>query len=182
MIQRLGHAPERKPRLLVSFWYNQAAKAEAFAESLGGTWPFLVSHNIVLFDEVERRKRIAVLAYRRGAQVSMLEGLNVVCKGQYWFDKPPRQRGAPKGEQREVDTHRLRLALGTQASIEAHPSSRSVTTTSITTDDPRAALHAMRRAAEAQGIGCMFSNWVEEEEPLRWAIERLIAEGRALRG
>ena len=128
----------------------------------------------MLFDSVERRKRIAVLALRRGGSVTATDGLHVEVKGHFWFEKPQKQKGSPAAEQRLVSAAALQTALG-QASVETRETSwfRSVTAT-IVTDNPRQALLAMH--TEATALGCHLAIWVDDLEPLRWALGRLMAE------
>lgn len=92
--QRLGEALPTAPRLIISFWgVSKSEDARAFAALVHGEQACVVA-NTVLVDPAERPKRLAVLAYRRGAYVAALSGARVRVHGTLWFDAPPRTKSA----------------------------------------------------------------------------------------
>ncbi len=177
--QRLGVELARRPRLCANFWGGDSTDAvNALAKALATTRS-IVSGSTLLFDGVERRKRLAVLALRRGAHVTPLEGLEVDLTARLWFDTPPRQKGQPRKQTPPVvDPARLRAALGPPDQVEVegpNPGAWSASTVArVRTRDPGRVMTSL--STQATALGCHLHVGIEDIDPLAWLLRRLIAD------
>jgi hypothetical protein len=177
--QHLHERPPQRPRLWVSFWGTDSAEhALAMLELCGHDRGTRVG-SAVLVDPAPDRKRLAVLAYRRGGYVTSLDGERVELGAQLWYEPPPRQKGAKAPPPPEVDVVRLeaelRAALPKEAELSVRVPDRpwrpgpDVT---ITTAEPSRAFAIVR--AQAESIGARVSPWIRDRDPIGSSLRRLL--------
>ncbi len=180
-MQRLGHRPPGTPRLWLSFWTYQRddATAIAFAQALPGE-RVTVAATSVLIDPAPDRKRLAVLAYRRGGEVTALDGTRIELHAHLWYDTPPQQ--GKRAEPRTFDlaaleaTLRAAIAPGSQLAIVAPDPAgyRPGPAVTITTDAPAIAMTAL--ASYARTAGAELSIGASDLDPLGATLRRLVAD------
>ena len=111
--QHLGHRPVQVRRLWVNFsGPDGVTNAAAFAHMLAGERT-TVAGAAVLIDPAPDRKRLAVLAFRRGGDVNSLDDERVAIRASIWTDEP-RTRGAktkPRVYDRDAIEATVRTAL-----------------------------------------------------------------------
>jgi MoaA/NifB/PqqE/SkfB family radical SAM enzyme len=175
--QRLGNELRTEPRLLVSFWGEDApGNATRFAAQLSEATVH-VCHRAVLIEGLTRRKRAAVLALRQGAAVNALDSREVEVEGGFWFLEPPRQKRVKAPPRPAVDVEALRRALsarlGPIVSAESEEWNRGARAR-IITGEPAAALAVM--ASVAAEMGTELSPWVTDVGAMLHVLRRLIAD------
>jgi hypothetical protein len=179
-LQRLGQRPATARRLWVTFWGDERDEAAAaFARMLPGD-RVTQTGSTVLIDPAPDRKRLAVLACRRGGQVSALDG-EVCLTAVIWFAAPGRAgpRAGRRVEVAELDAAlRGRLAHDCELTIEVpdHVTYRDAPEIKIVTDRPRLALVALADAARA--LGARLDLWAAVREPIAAAVRRLVDDVR----
>ncbi|MBK9036711.1 MAG: radical SAM protein [Myxococcales bacterium] len=177
--QRLGRRPPRVPRLWVSLWGGDGAdRAAAFARSLGGD-RVTVADAHVLIDPAPDRKRLAVLAYRRGATVDVIDSERLELTASPWFEAPPPTKGRREPERGFDRAHlepTLRATLPREAALtvtwaehRTRPPRPSIT---VVTAAPTAALVALR--AYADDVGARLNLWAAEVDPVGAMLRRLL--------
>jgi len=134
----------------------------------------------VLVDPVLGRKRVAVLAYRRGADVTALDAERVAVDGYLWRPDPPRGKGkkAEKAPMPPVET--LQDALRRQGPFlrDAAPKRRhdhkDAISIDLLTPEPGRVLSAVEAVADELGL----SLWptLSDPEPVRSMLTRLRAD------
>jgi hypothetical protein len=178
--QRLGHHPVQHPRLWVSYWGTESSdNAAAFAHILAGERTEVVG-DVVLVDPAPDRKRLAVLAYRRGGSVRVLDGLRVELSAIMWFERPAPQKGR-RAEARTVDdahvetSLRMVLPQGSELTV-ARPVHdwRGGPIITIATDAPAKALRVL--ADYAGSIGARLHVGAADVDPLGAALRRLFSD------
>lgn len=179
--KRLGVELPRTPRLRLSFGGPEGpAAAEAFARSLDDGRA-TAHRGTVLVDGVARRKRVAVLALRHGADVHALEGTAVVVQGRFLLPAPPRTKGRkapPAPVVALADLERaLRTSLGRDVTCEGPERWSRAVTARVVTEQPARALAAMD--AYAHEIGCRAGLGVYDVDPLAWTLRRLVSDVRS---
>ena len=137
-----------------------------------------VAGSCVLVDDVARRKRIAVLAHRRDAVVTAVDGTEVRVRGYLWREPPPRTKGK-RVEPGTLDPAPVEAALVARlprAGIEVGPSQSHFHTlpVGITTDAPADALAAL--ADLGASLACRLHLSIEDVDPLAFAVRRLLAD------
>ncbi|MEZ4400264.1 MAG: radical SAM protein [Kofleriaceae bacterium] len=177
--QRLGHRPPLVPRLWATFWGGDGATAAAaFAGSLGDARVTVASH-VALVDPAPDRKRLAVLAYRRGATVSVFDSAELELSAALWVEPPPRTKGmraARPAIDRAAFEPTLRAALPRDARLTVtwseHRSRPPLPGLKLTTATPAAALTALQ--AFAAGIDARLNLWASEVDPVGAMLRRLL--------
>lgn len=171
--QRLGVSLPACSRLHVVFW-GQAAdeRTRAFAASMGHGQ---VHRNSVLFENVERRKRIAVLGLRHGGSVKALDGSEVQVNATFWFVPPPRRKGIKAEATPTIDPDALQLSLAAALGphVRCSPGANG-TAAGVRTDQPALVIMAME--AEAVRLGCEVWTAVTDLDPLAQTLRRLVAD------
>jgi hypothetical protein len=169
--QRLGVELPRRRRLLASF-YPRPEMAISFARSLGDQ-PAIVAASEVLIDPVERPKRLSVLSYRRGAQVTVLDGLEVTVTGYLWYSVPRRKGAKARIPPIDVDVIRERLkGYRANRNVDVSLSSETQCSVSLTTAEPGHALSMLVDIATA--IGWQVASNVQEVDSLAWSVRRVL--------
>jgi hypothetical protein len=176
-MQRLGHRPARRPRLWVSYWGETSSdNASAFARTLPGERTTVVG-DVVLVDPAPDRKRLAVLAYRHGASVHVLDGVRVELSAIVWYERP--QQKGQRGTTRSVDdvyvqtTLRALLPRGSELTVTRPKFSwRDGPTITIATDAPADALRALGNCAGS--ISACLGVSASDLDPLGTALHRLL--------
>jgi len=182
VMKRLGAEIGRTPRLALHFgWRDESGqKAVRFAQMIGEGQAH-VAGKCVLVSGLERRKRLAVLAYRQGAHVSAIDGSEVRVSASLFVPdaKPQKGRRAGPGE---IDIGRVREALrqrlpsGTR--IDVKPGyRRGMAYVSIVTADPGYVFTQLDELAAL--LGATLSVGVHEVDPLAFAVRRVIADVRS---
>ncbi len=183
VMQRQGRPIRTSPRLYVRFWgADKDEQAEAFARSLQDA-RVTVAAASVLIDPCANRKRLAVLAYRRGAEVGAVDGDVVAVRAHFWREQPSKKRGR-RPSQGPVATAPLEALLRAAApnaqhlsvGVDASNPSWSGTTAEIHTDSPAVLLSAI--ASYAGSAGCKVSVGVADLDRLGLAVRRVIADVR----
>ena len=180
--KRLGAAIPKTPRLAVGFWGEDAeSKAASFAR-LVDEGKVTVAGTCALISGIERRKRLALLAYRRGAYVTALDGAEVVVHG-HLFLPPLAPRKGQRAEHPAIEVDAVKAAIGQKlfgefrVAVTPANSWNYGPTVEIRTTDPARALSAL--AQVAQELHVSLRVWVREIDPLALAVRRIIAEVRS---
>lgn len=162
-----SHLPEPTPRLAVWFWNEGADAFAQFADAKnhGG---------LVLIENLTRYKRLALQGIRRGAQVSLLTGEELLVGGNFWPPERERTKGVKTPPPPPIDLDRLRgefelrglrgaklerLTWGGRVHIE------------VTTDRPAFVLATLEAVARAEKLDYWFG--VDDIERLGKAMIRL---------
>lgn len=176
--RHLGHRRAERPRLSIYFWGPERDTLAARMLDLCGADRTTLSASTLLVDPAPDRKRLAVLAYRRGGYVTALDGDEVEVGASIWFDPPPPQKGR-RAEPRLVDVPRfeadLRAALprGTDLTVTNPDRSwRRGPDVTIRTTTPGPLLAII--TAQAAALGANVSPWVRDLDPLGAALHRLL--------
>jgi len=160
--QRLGTTPPAWGRLVAKFWGGVSEdRARAFARSLGSQ-PTVVAGNAVLIDPVERPKRLAVLAYRRGAGVTVLDDLEVVLRASLWFESDRSKGAKVKAKPIPMDAVRglfVNRMAADDIEFSGEPE-RGRCTVALRTTDPGSVMRVL--AQHAQDIGCKLNVGLHE--------------------
>jgi len=154
--QRWNVDVERLPRLWVTFLGSELeaceAEATSFVQSLGNV-ACVRRGRYVLIERPPGRKRLAVLAYRRGATVEPLDEAELVVSGSVWIPPVPRQRGR-KSPRRAIDVDAfeagLRAALPRVSDFRIQRDREDYvrsTLVSMRTREPAACLRALQEVA-----------------------------------
>ena len=176
--QRLHDRPAQRQRLWVSYWGETSVEnAAAFARTMAGE-RITLAGSAMLVDPAPDRRRVAVLAYRDGASAQVLDGARIQLNALVWHEPPARKKGR-RAERREIDDAQLDTALravlppGSDL-ITTRPEHgwRDGPTITITTDEPSAALRALRD--HAASIGARLTLWAADLDPLAAALRRLL--------
>ena len=178
VLQRLGHRPARHPRLFVSYWgATSVEQAAAFAHTLPDERT-TVAGDGVLVDPAPDRKRLAVLAYRRGGTVRVLDGARVQLWATMWYAPPPPQKGT-KAPVRTIDDAHVEAALraslprGSELTVSRPEHDwRGGPSITIVTDAPAGALRALGNVATS--IDARLNVGAEDLDPLGCAMRRLL--------
>lgn len=172
---QLGNPLKLKPRLLVS-----SAKAAELSRFMGTDWKHSLILNHLLFENLERRKRVAVLAYRHNARVRALEGEVLKVTARLSYPVVHSRKGRPTSKQAKVDPADLEIRLREQLAIELlglqvkarHANEESVVVEALTT---KPALVMSTITSIATQVGCKCWMTLDEAEPLRLALWRLVS-------
>jgi hypothetical protein len=124
--KRAGTPPRDRDRLLASFFrYDPHADKETHARAFATQLDGAVTHvkNLVLVEDIVRKKRVAIQAQRLGAFVSALAGSAVEVHAHLWRNAPPPTKGTKAPAPEPIDATaltpalraKLRHALGTSA-------------------------------------------------------------------
>lgn len=181
--KQLAHRPAQRERLWLHFWaYDRDAESCATAKEmveLCGKDRSTRCDSSVLVDPAPDRKRLAVLAYRRGGYVRALDGEEVAVGTPVWFDRPPPRKGRRADPAPTIDATALEAAL--RASLPSTDELRVVVPdrpwrpgadVTIVTANPARALTVL--AAQIAALGARCSPWVSDREPLAAALRRLL--------
>ncbi|EMN5127722.1 MULTISPECIES: hypothetical protein, partial [Burkholderia] len=182
VMKRLGAEIGRTPRLAVHFgWRDDAGqKAVRFAQMVG-EGQTNVAGKCVLVSGLERRKRLAVLAYRQGAHVSAIDGREVRVSAYLAVPGAKPQKGR-RAEAGEIGIGRVRDALhqrfpgGIRMDVRAGYR-RGTAYVNIVTADPGYAFAQFEQLAAS--LGATLSIGVHEVDPLAFAVRRVIADVRS---
>lgn len=182
VMKRLGAEIGRTARLALHFgWRDDSGqRAVRFAQTIveGQT---NVAGKCVLVSGLERRKRLAVLAYRQGAHVSALDG-QAVRVSAYFVVPGATPRKGRRAEPGEIDIGRVREALhrrfpgGIRIDVKAGYR-RDAAHVNIVTEDPGYAFAQLEQLAA--WLGATLSVGVHEVDPLAFAVRRVIADVRS---
>ena len=180
--KRLGSVLSSTPRLAVKFWGEDAESKTASYARLVSEGKVTVAGTCVLISGIERRKRLAVLAYRHDGYVTALDGSEVSVHARLF--KPPavRQKGR-RAEQAVVDEESLILELGKRLSNDSRATVTPASawshgpTVEIRTTDPEVALSALAQVAKS--VDALMHIWIADIDPLAFAVRRVIAEVRS---
>jgi hypothetical protein len=173
--QRLGSILPQRTRVCAGFYsFAPDAEDEArdFARSLGSQ-PSTVAGTTVLVSDVQNAKRLAVLAYRRGASVRVTSGRTVMLSASL----RPRGHGAARAAgPPPIDAAALetlvRFAGGVdqlRVSAEHAPWAH----VQVRTEDPDRILDALGRHASALDLA--VSAGVSDIDSLGWTLRRVLA-------
>ena len=180
-LQRLGHDRPERARLWIRFPSRVDGRAEAhrLASTLRDQEVILGS-NWLLVDPVLGRKRVAVLAYRRDAEVTALDAENVSVEGYFWRPDPAPQKGK-KAEKIPMPTaEALQDALRRQgaplhdATAKNRHDHNDALSVALLTAEPGRVLSAMEVVADELGL----SLWpaISDPEPTLAMLTRLRAD------
>lgn len=179
--KRLGAKVQQQPRLAVGFWGQDAeAKTAAFAQMVT-EGAVTVAGTCVLISGIQRRKRLAVLAYRRGAYVSALDWAEVVVNAHFECPAEQPEKGR-RSKRKTVDEDALKVMLAQRLSGEFRVSVTPVTdwgygpTVKILSSNPEMALGELNKIA--LDLNASLHAYVEEIDPLASAVHRVIADVR----
>ena len=177
--KRLGAEIGRTPRLALHFGSREDSgeRAVRFAQMIaeGQT---NVAGTCVLVSGIERRKRLAVLAYRQGAHVGAIDGPEVRVSA-YFFVRDVTPRKGRRAEPGEIDIGLVREALhqrfpgGVRIDVKAGYR-RGMAFVTIVTADPGYAFGQLEQLAAS--FDARLSIGVHEVDPLAFAVRRVIAD------
>ncbi len=174
----LGETPPTRQRLWIQFPdYDQGVeKASAFAATLtdqtvylGSTW--------LMVDPVRGRKHVAVLAHRRGANVTALEAEEVSVEAYFWRPRPLPRKGR-KAERRSMPALQTVEAelnsvgpLLRGSKIDRKKDHNDAVVARLLTSDPGQALSAMETIGKQLGL----SLWphIADPNPVAALLRRL---------
>ncbi|VWC60270.1 radical SAM protein [Burkholderia lata] len=182
VMKRLGAEIGRTPRLALHFGWRDGSgeKAARFAQMIG-EGQTNVAGKCVLVSGLERRKRLAVLAYRQGAHVSAIDGHEVRVSAYFVVPGAKPQKGR-RAEPGEIDIGRVREALhqrfpgGMRFDVKSGYR-RDTAYVNIVTADPGYAFTQLEQLAA--WLGATLSIGVHEVDPLAFAVRRVIADVRS---
>ncbi|VWC45414.1 radical SAM protein [Burkholderia aenigmatica] len=182
VLKRLGTEIGKTPRLALHFgWRDESGeRAARFAQMIedGQT---NIAGKCVLVSGLERRKRLAVLAYRQGAHVCAIDGSEVRVSA-YLSVPDVRPQPGRRAIPGEIDIGRVREALrqrfpgGIRIDVKAGYR-RGMAFVDIVTADPAYAFAQLEQLAAL--FDATLSLWVHEVDPLAFAVRRVIADVRA---
>lgn len=172
-LQRLGTELATTPRLWLAFWgEHAAARARRYEQSLADPTVRAFGSG-VLVEGVARRKRLAVLGLRHGAEVNALEGTSVRVSLSWWH--LPVDSGKRKPSQPHVDRAALTRAMAARAQpLAIEEQGRGGAHAALETARPGDVLEAAGRAAAE--LGCEHRAYLGELDPLAHCLRRLLAE------
>ncbi|WP_235212735.1 radical SAM protein [Burkholderia paludis] len=180
--KRLGAEIDRIPRLALQFGRHEDSgeRAARFGQMIG-EGQTIVAGACVLVSGLERRKRLAVLAYRQGAYVSAVDGPEVRVSA-YLFMPDVQPRKGRRAEPREIDIDQVRDALRQRFPSDVRIDiragyRRSMAFVNVITADPGYAFAQLEQLAAL--LAAKLTLGVSEVEPLALAVRRVIADVRA---
>jgi MoaA/NifB/PqqE/SkfB family radical SAM enzyme len=174
VLKHLGSEIARAPRLAA--WFrgpDSESEARRFAASIQEARS-TVAGSLVLFDPLERPKRIAVLAYRAGGDVAAIETRQARVHATLWRHVPYTKGKRP--EVPSIDLERIASALDVvPGAKEPRVELRrpDYAGASVRTEDPATVLRALESIAAEQGL--RLSVGVGDLDPLALAIRRVLA-------
>lgn len=176
-IQHLGHRPPAAARLWVRFWGDAARANVAAVAALAGSERATPVGDYLLVDPAPDRKRLTVLAYRRRAEVTALDGARVAVNADVY--EPPGERDAQAPRPPPIDVPSLEAAVRAAMPRDAeltvtsrNPQGRPSPELTVKTTDPAGALAALTASIDAIGAGYHLS--LSDIDPLRAALRRLL--------
>ena len=174
--KKLANTLPTVPRLVVRFWGNDdEARATRFAQEVTEA-SATVAGGCVLVTGRGRWKRLAVFAFRQGADVMALEGEEVAIFAHLSFpDTSPKAAAAFDATARHAALQAL-FPQGTKISVTP-PSGRHGpprATLQLRSTEPEIVLASLAQAAREHGTSLWIS--VTEVDPLAFAVRRVIAE------
>jgi predicted nucleic acid-binding Zn ribbon protein len=180
--QRLGHRRPTHPRLWTAWWGDGAAAQVAACARVLPLDRTTIAGTSALIDPAPDRKRLAILAYRHGANVSALDGPRIRLTSTVWYEPPPAPptRGAPRPPPRVVDGDHveaiLRATLPPASTLTVvwpeHRTYRPSPVITLDTDAPAPALEAL--AAYAATVDARLTVWAAELDRLDAALARVV--------
>lgn len=178
VLKCLGVSIDQKPRLLLHFWSAEPAKAlqkaERFAQMVTEAEVTLAA-GCVLVTGLARRKRLAVLAYRQGAQVAALDTAELQIHARISLPELPRQKGV-RAVQPQIDIQALRYVLQQslwgKGKLEVTESYRGAAQVLVTTMQPEWVLEQLKQTASSLGADARY--WVSETQSLAMTVRRLM--------
>ena len=182
VMKRLGVPIHQTPRLVLQFWGGDPAvaqkKAAHFAQMVTEA-EVTVAAACVLISGLSRRKRLAVLAYRQGATVGALDGVELQVSARLVLPELPRQKGR-RAVQPSIDIallqDDLRLSLWPGVPLQVEQGYRGAAQVRVTSTQPERVLETLKQAAQRLGATTHF--WVSEPQALAMSVRRLLAEVR----
>ncbi|WP_423372223.1 radical SAM protein [Burkholderia sp. LMG 32019] len=179
VMKRLGAEIGSLPRLALHFGWREESgqKAVRFAQMIG-EGQTSVAGACVLVSGLQRRKRLAVLAYRQGAHVSAIDGSEVRVSAYFVVPDAMPQKGR-RAEPGEIDIDRVREALqqrfpsGVRIEVRAGYR-RSMAFMNVVTADPGYAFTQLEQLAAL--FDARLTIGVHEVDPLAFAVRRVIAD------
>jgi MoaA/NifB/PqqE/SkfB family radical SAM enzyme len=180
VMKRLGTEIARTPRLAVHFgWAKDAGqKAVQFGQMITDG-QVTVAGACVLVSGIERRKRLAVLAYRQGADVSAIDGLHVRVGAHLSLaDTKAQTENAKKRLKIDVKSLRemVRERFLGEMRIDVMEWWRGFSINVYTTD-PAYAFDQLEQIA--QQLGSLPVIGVSEVDPLAFAVRRVMADAHS---
>lgn len=177
--KQLGTEIPRRSRLLLRFWGPDGdTQARRFAQTVNDV-PSTVAGSCVLLSGRSRWKRLAVLAYRHGADVQRLEGgtlclmARLVCPG--LAGRSAAGPGRAPIDAATVDSA-LRNGFPRHHWIDVPQPSRKrdgpIGRISLHSDEPEQALAELGRIASQ--LGASLGVYISEVDPLAFALRRVV--------
>lgn len=181
--QTLGEQPQSQARGVAWFYGNEAAaKTQRLAHTLSADAAVVQAASTILVEGLKRPKRLAVLSLRSGATFEHQHGHEAVVTAHL----TPPAAGADRARQsspKQIDLEAvaqelpplLRTALSpkTFALQRVEPTWGGRAMVGLITEAPTLALPVLDAYARRQGYGLFVG--VEENRPLRLALQRLLA-------
>ncbi|MEJ7730375.1 MAG: radical SAM protein, partial [Polyangiaceae bacterium] len=171
--QRLGVRLPETTRLCAGFHsFDPDAEddARAFARSLGSL-PSTVAGTTVLFSDVESPKRLAILAYRRGASVHLTSGRAVVLAANVRPRPVPRRGPGAPLDIASIEAL-VRFAGGVD-DLQVEQKYAPWVHVTVRTEDPARIFEALGRHADALDLEVLGG--LSDTEPLGWTLRRVLA-------
>ncbi len=180
--KHLGEEIPKMPRLAISFWGVDAETKTAKFAQLVSEGEVTVAGTCALISGIERRKRLALLAYRRGANVRALDGAELAVHAHFSLPRVPSRKGQ-RVEQPVIDADVLSMALRDRLSSGFHITVAPANawgygpSVEVRSMQPEHVLTQLTQVA--QGMGASLHTWVTEIDPLAFAVRRVMAEVRS---
>lgn len=180
-LSRLGRGGPTRPRLWIRFpsTADGPARTRRFADTLSDQ-QIVLGSNWLIVDPVLGRKRVAVLAYRRDAEVTALDAETVSVLGQFWRPRPPSQKGKKVVQAPMPTTEELQATLRRQgaafhdATVESRQNYNDTLSVEIPTAEPGRVLSAME--VVANNLGLTLWPGISDPEPTLAMLARLRAD------
>ncbi len=181
VMKRLGADVPTRGRMVVRFWDRQPARAhrtDTFLRALGDLPVTRVDDSFLLFDPVNRPKRLARLAYRHGGSFRLLSGHQVEVTASIWLGQPAPTRGkkAVKRQLAAGEVERAARAISGYAITKIEPYRADTTRITGRTSDPASVLQRLSSIARQHQAN--LSIHVSDVDELSWTIRRLLAATR----
>ncbi len=182
-LKSLGTAIAMRKRLWVSVVGFDTEKIQATVAQLAATLTdqeFVCGKTWLLLDPVKGRKRVAVLAYRRGANVTALDTERVNTQASLWRPVPYGRKGKVKKQAALPSVEEIEAALcarglrPSEFQVRIKKNYHKYIIINVLTTSPGEVLKRMEETADEFDLN--FSPWVAPPDPMAMLFRRLLSD------